>query len=138
MPSLPSHSPLRAAVYVRVSSAKQTEGTSLTTQAESCQAHAAEIGAVVEPSAIFREVFSGTELWQRPQLTLLRDSMRRGEVDVLICHSIDRLSRDQNHLIVLLTEAQRYSCRVVFVIEPLDDSPEGEVVRYLRGWAAKV
>ncbi len=57
----------RAAIYPRVSGTKQEEGYSLETQDEACRRYAAERGYDV--TAVYREVHTGIELWERPQLT---------------------------------------------------------------------
>jgi site-specific DNA recombinase len=126
----------RAAIYLRVSSSVQEDGYSLDTQLDRCQSHAREHG--YEVIAVFREVFTGVELWERPQLTALREAVRRREVGVVIAYSIDRLSRDPVHLGVVLSEAEHAGVAVEFVSEPLDNSPEGQLIRFVRGYAAKI
>src|SRR5215213_8195433 len=87
----------RAVIYCRVSTSKQeTEGTSLGTQEERCRIHAAERGYQIV--AVYREVQSGADLFERPHLTRLRESVRQGEVDVVVADALDRLSRSQAHL----------------------------------------
>ncbi len=82
----------RCAIYVRVSTVGQEQdGTSLDTQEERCRAYAAERGWQVV--AVYRETHTGSELWERPQLTALRDAVRSGAVDVLLAFALDRLSR---------------------------------------------
>jgi site-specific DNA recombinase len=39
---------------------------------------------------------------------------------------------------VILSEADHAGVEVVFVTEPLDDSPEGQLIRFVRGYAAKL
>ena len=135
---VPANAP-RAAVYVRVSTVGQEEdGTSLGTQEAACLAHASTRGGAVDPAHLYREVHTGTELWERPQLQRLREAIRRREVDVVICYAIDRLSRDPVHLGVLISEAEHAGVDIVFVTEPLDNSPEGQLIRFVRGYAAKV
>ena len=87
---------------------------------------------------MFREIHTGTELWERPQLTALRAAVRSRAVDVVVCHSIDRLARDPVHLGVVLSEADHAGVDVSFISELLDDSPEGQLIRFVRGYAAKV
>lgn len=127
---------LRAAIYTRVSTQVQEDGYSLDTQETGCRQHTDGHGYQV--ADIYREVFSGTELWERPQLTALREAIRRHEVDVVVAYAIDRLSRDPVHLGVLLSEAEHAGVSVEFVTEPLDDSPEGQLIRFIRGYVAKV
>ncbi|MBA2450305.1 MAG: recombinase family protein [Chloroflexi bacterium] len=138
MTSLPDTRP-RAAVYVRVSSRTQEEeGTSLVTQEAACRRYAAEHGYTVAEDQVYREVFTGVELWERSVLQRLREAIRRHDVDVAIVHAIDRLARDPVHLGVILTEADHAGVPVEFVSEPLDSSPEGQLIRFVRGYAAKV
>ena len=126
----------RAAIYVRVSTAGQEDNYSLSSQEAACRDYAAAEGYTV--GAVYREVYTGVELWQRPQLTALRDAIRQRDVDVAIACAIDRLARDPVHLGVVLSEAEHAGVRVLFVTEPLDDSPEGQLIRFVRGYAGKV
>ncbi|MCL4467206.1 MAG: recombinase family protein [Chloroflexi bacterium] len=129
----------RAAIYCRVStSGQEQEGTSLQTQEEACRKYAAEHGYTVDEPQVYREVFTGSELWDRPQLSLLREAARRRAVDMIVAYAIDRLSRDPVHLGVVLSEADHAGVGVDFVSEVLDDSPEGQLIRFVRGYAAKV
>ncbi len=127
---------MNALIYVRVSSGPQEEGTSLETQEAACREYAASKGYTVV--GVYREVHTGTELWERPQLTVLRDAVRRRQADAVIIYAIDRLSRDPVHLGVIISEAEHAGVMVEFVTEPLDNSPEGQLIRFVRGYAAKV
>jgi len=130
---------MRAAIYVRVSSSRQEdEGTSLATQEARCREFAGQHGASLEEFDIFRETHTGTELWERSQLTALRSAIRQHTVDLVVCYAIDRLSRDPVHLGVVLSEAEHHGVAVEFVTEPLDGSPEGQLIRFVRGYAAKI
>jgi site-specific DNA recombinase len=142
-----------AALYVRVSSARQAESkdranaestddpkqeTSLDTQLARCRAHAGAQGYVVDEAHVYREVYSGVQLWERPQLTRLREAVRNREVAAVVAYAIDRLARDPVHLGVVLSEAEHAGVAVEFVTEPLDYSPEGQLIRFVRGYAAKI
>lgn len=127
----------RAAIYARVSTQGQSDdGTSLTSQLAACREYAAAHGYPVV--AEYDEVYTGTELYDRPVLSRVRDAMKAREVDVLVCYAIDRLSRDPVHLGVVLSEAQHRGARVEFVTEPMDDTPEGSLLRFIRGYVAQV
>ena len=129
----------RAAIYTRVSSrGQEQDGTSLDSQLAYCRQWLTERGLAADEAQVYREVFTGVELWERPQLTRLREAIRRREVDVVIAHAIDRLARDPVHLGVALSEADHFGVPVEFVTEPVDNTPEGELVRYVRGYAGKV
>jgi site-specific DNA recombinase len=139
--SSPSPTPLgiRAAIYVRVSTAKQEDdGTSLDTQEACSRALCAERGLPVDEALVLRETHTGVELWERPKLTKLREAIRAKAISHVVCYAIDRLARDPVHLGVVLSEADHAGVEIVFVSEPLDDSPEGQLIRFVRGYAAKV
>src|SRR5918998_233226 len=68
----------------------------------------------------------------------MREAIRAREVDAVVAFAIDRLSRDPVHLGVVLSEADHAGVEVEFVTEPLDSSPEGQLIRFVRGYAAKV
>ncbi len=129
---------MRAAIYCRVSTSKQVEGTSLETQEQFCREYAGRQGYAVDSALVMREVYTGEELWDRPKLAMLRDELRRRNVDVLIAYAVDRLSRDPVHLLVVLSEVEHAGGAVEFVTEPVDDTPEGQLVQFVRGYAAKL
>ena len=133
------HASQLAALYCRVSTYGQAEdGTSLDTQEERCRHYAATQDYSIDDAHVYREVYTGTELWQRPQLTALREAIRQSRVTHLVVYAIDRLSRDPVHLGVILSEAEHHGVVVEFVSEPLDHSPEGQLIRFVRGYAARV
>src|SRR3954454_3365891 len=92
----------RAAIYCRVSSAGQEDNFSLATQEAGARKLAAEREYHV--GDVFVDVHSGAELFERPALTALRHQIRCGQVDVVLAHAVDRLSRNQAHLGFLLSE----------------------------------
>jgi DNA invertase Pin-like site-specific DNA recombinase len=137
--SLTASKTKRTAIYPRVSTGHQEhDGTSLASQEEQCRRFAAQRGYVVDESRVHRGVHTGTELWEWPQLSRLREAVRSHDIDVIIAYAIDLLSRDPVHLGVLISEADHHGVSVDFVTEPLDNSPEGQLIRFVRGDAAKV
>lgn len=141
----------RAALYVRVSRPEQADRrvvgatlearereSSLETQETGCRGYAAEHLYRVGEEHVYREKHTGVELWERPQLGRLRQAIRDREVDVVVAHSIDRFSRDPVHLGILVNEAERAGVTIVFVTETLDDSPDGQLVRFVRAYAGKI
>jgi site-specific DNA recombinase len=127
----------QAAIYVRVSTDKQeADGTSLGTQEAACRAYAAERGYTV--AEVYREVHTGSELWERPQLTAMRERVRASDFGVVITYAVDRLSRNQAHLFILVDEWERHGATPAFVTEELDQSPLGKIILSLKGFAAEV
>ena len=126
----------RAAIYCRVSSAGQEDNSSLGTQEAACRSYAAERGWVVVE--VYREVHTGAELFERPQLTALRDAMRHGGFDVLVVHALDRLSRKQTHQGLILAEAEHAGVEWDSVTEDIDNSPTGQILRAVIGGMAEM
>ena len=132
----PTTQPRRAAVYCRVSSAGQEDNSSLATQEAACRAYAEERGWTVV--AVHREVHTGAELFERPELTRLREGMRRGDFDVLLVHALDRLSRKQTHQGLVLSEAEHAGVAWHSATEDIDDSPQGQILRAVIGGMAEM
>ena len=126
-----------AAIYCRVSSKGQEDGTSLPTQEEACRTYCEEHGYQVDESNIYRDVQTGAIL-NRPALERLREQIRSGHIRVAVVYAIDRLSRDQTHLGVLIYEADEHDVKLEFVTEQLDDTPAGQFLRQALGFVASI
>jgi site-specific DNA recombinase len=126
----------RCAIYTRVSSGLQEDNSSLSTQEARCRAYAEERGWMV--TEVFREVHTGAELFERPQLTRLRETMRRREFDVLLVYALDRLSRKQTHQGLILSEAEYAGVEWDSVTEDIDHSPQGQILRAVIGGMAEM
>src|SRR5215213_2851355 len=117
---------LRAALYCRVSTLDQEQdGTSLDSQEAAGRGHAGVLGASIV--AVYREVYTGANLWDRPKLTELRELIRHRVVDIVIIYALDRLSRDQAHIFIVMDEAERHGVQLKFVTEVFDASPVGKM-----------
>ena len=127
-----------AAAYCRVSTSDQErEGTSLDSQKEACLLKASELGYDVPEEYIFQEVWTGAET-DRPQLNELRELVKRQLIDAVICLSTDRLARNPIHIAIIAEECDRREIELHFITEPLDSSPEGALIRYVKGYAAQI
>lgn len=135
-PNPSGNSSSRAALYLRVSTNPQEEiGTSLETQKAACDKYCHEHGLI--PQIVLKETWSGLIL-DRSQLDQLRELARRRQIDAIVVFSTDRLSRDPVHLLVLLEEWDGLGIKTHFVTEPRDDSLEGQLITFVRGWTGKV
>ena len=89
---MPATAPLRAAIYARYSTDKQKE-TSVEDQFRLCRRHCDQKGWQV--TQVFADHgISGTTS-QRPDYLRLLQAAERGEVDIIVAKSLNRLSRDQ-------------------------------------------
>lgn len=127
-----------AVIYCRVSTEDQErEGTSLDSQREACLAKANELGYEVPDEYILVEVYSGLSL-ERPRLDELREWIKHEEIEALVVYSTDRLSRDPVHLLLMADECEKAKVNLCFVTEPLDNSMEGQLLGFVRGWSSKL
>lgn len=130
-----SNSRKRAIAYPRVSGSVQEDGTSLDTQAAAMVEMASGLGHTIVPEDVLPEVGTGINL-DRPVLNRIRAMAAAGEIDALFAYSTDRLSRDPVDLLVLVREFKGHGVEVYFVQDPSDNSPEGELVRFVLGFSA--
>jgi site-specific DNA recombinase len=68
----------------------------------------------------------------------LRSGIKSGAYAAVFCYATDRLSRSPVHLVLIAEECQKCEVALVFVTEPLDSSPEGQLLTFVRGWAAQL
>ena len=125
-----------AAIYARVSTAQQEDGTSLDTQVAACLALAEERGWQVEQPHIFREQASGADQ-ERHLLTQVRRLAGLGTIKAIIVHSPDRLSRDPLHLMVMTEELAEAGAKLLFVQGPSGTTAEDKLVRYILGYVGE-
>ena len=125
---------MRVIVYLRVSTdAQERGGTSLDTQERDSTEYARAKGETV--TQVIRDVASGASL-DRPGLEQVRRAMRDGSCDVVLAHAVDRLSRNQNHIGVLLDEAEEAGVRLDFVTEEFEQTLVGQFILAARAFVA--
>src|SRR5712692_28218 len=122
-----------AAIYARVSSARQKKDQTIGSQTAALREHAAQNRLEVPPEWVFEdEGHSGATL-VRPALEALRDLTAQGCVDVVLCYSPDRLARKFAYQALLIEEFTRAGVRVEFVRGPRGDSPEDQLMVQFQG-----
>ena len=127
---------MKSAIYCRVSTDNQErEGTSLQTQKENCLTYCQS--KHYEVSYRFSEAYSGLSL-ERPELDNLRELVRDEMIDVIVCYSLDRLSRDPGHGVIITQELEKHGIKLETVTEDVDNSELGKLISYIRGYASKV
>jgi site-specific DNA recombinase len=127
---------MKAAIYCRVSTDNQEkEGTSLQTQLENCLAYCQSKG--YEVTQRFSEAYSGLSL-ERPELGNLRELVRNNTIEVVVCHSLDRLSRDPVHGVIITQELEKHGIALEAVTETVDSTEVGKLITYIRGFASKL
>ena len=126
-----------AAIYARVSSARQKKDETIASQTAALRAHAEQLGLDVPEQWVFEdEGHSGATL-VRPALERLRDLIAGVGIDVVLCYSPDRLARKFAYQALLIEEFTRAGTRVEFVKGPRGDSPEDQLLVQFQGMFAE-
>src|SRR6185312_6216618 len=96
-----------AALYARVSSARQKENQTIASQVTALLQDAEVHDYLVPPEWRFQdEGYSGATLL-RPGLEALRDLAAAGQLEVVLIYSPDRLSRKYAYQVLLVEELSR-------------------------------
>jgi site-specific DNA recombinase len=123
----------RAALYARVSTAKQEREDTVASQVALLYQAAEAHGYEVLPGHVFiDEGVSGTRL-DRPALDRLRDLAADGAFEVILVTVPDRLARRYAYQVVLVEEFTRCGCAVSFVQQHLGTRPEEQMLLQMQG-----
>jgi site-specific DNA recombinase len=126
-----------AAIYARVSSARQKRDQTIASQTAALRAHAAKLHLELPEEWVFEdEGHSGATL-VRPALERLRDLVAEVGVDVVLCYCPDRLARKFAYQVLLIEEFARAGTRVEFIKGPRGDSPEDQLLVQFQGMFAE-
>jgi DNA invertase Pin-like site-specific DNA recombinase len=125
----------RAVLYARVSTQEQTKGYSIRQQLEALRDWCAVEGyEVLEECADPGD--SGQHL-ERAGLDRARDLVESGRASLIVAQDADRITREPAHRLLLDSEVERRGARLVALDDWGDDTHEGHLLRYMRGWVAK-
>lgn len=122
--------------YCRVSTAEQARsGYSIADQEEALRAWCAENEHELL-EVVKDEGHSGAYL-ERPGLDRVRDLVEEGRVSLVVAQDADRISREAHHRMLLDDEFERHGCNLVALDDWGDESHEGQLLRFLKGWVSK-
>jgi site-specific DNA recombinase len=108
--------PVRVIGYCRISSDAQDGNYSIPTQEVSVRAYAERQGW--EVAEVISEVASGRLFDERAGLQRVLAACREQEIDAIVVHAADRLSRDPDHAMVILGTARMHRVKVVSATQP--------------------
>jgi site-specific DNA recombinase len=126
-----------AAIYARVSSARQKKDQTIGSQTTALREHARQLGAEVPGEWVFEDAGHSGATLVRPGLEALRDLAAQGCVDVVLVYSPDRLARKFAYQALLIEELARAGTRVEFVKGPRGDTPEDQLLVQFQGMFAE-
>lgn len=126
----------KAILYARVSKEESARnGFSLAQQLEALHAYAIREGYRVV-AEIQDPGYTGISI-ARPGLDEVRDLAEAGGVDFVLAQDADRITREPAHRALLDEEFARYGCKLLALDDWGDDSHEGQLLKFLKGWVAK-
>ena len=126
-----------AAIYARVSSARQKQQETIRSQTVALHAHAEQLGLDVPKQWVFEDDGQSGASLVRPALERLRDLVCQVPVDVLLVYSPDRLARKYAYQALLIEEFAKAGTTVMFVKGPRSDSPEDALLVQFQGMIAE-
>jgi site-specific DNA recombinase len=128
-----------AAIYARVSSARQKEQETIGSQTAALRAHAEQLGLDVGEQWVFCDDGHSGATLVRPALEKLRDLVAQVPVEVVLVYSPDRLARKYAYQALLIEEFAKAGTSVVFVKGPSSgsDSPEDALLVQFQGMIAE-
>lgn len=128
---------IRAAIYARVSSQRQTQSHTIDSQIEQLRQRAQADGAKLPPEMqLIDEGYSGGTL-VRPGLERLRDLAAEGAIDRLYVLCPDRLARSSVHQAILVEELASAGVEMIFLNRPMGCSPEDQLLLQVQGVIAE-
>jgi site-specific DNA recombinase len=126
-----------AAIYARGSSDKQKEENTIASQTAALIAFAREQGYSVPDEWVFEdEGYSGATL-VRPGLERVRDLAAEGQIQAILVHAPDRLSRKYAYQVLLTEEFARAGVQVLFVKAPRNATAEDQLLLQFQGMIAE-
>lgn len=126
-----------AALYARVSSDRQKEQHTIGSQVTALIQYAETHGYLVPAEWQFQDDgYSGATL-VRPGLEAVRDLAAQGQIEAVLVHSPDRLSRKYAYQVLLAEELARGGVQLVFVHGPTGATPEDALVVQFQGMIAE-
>ena len=126
-----------AAIYTRVSSDKQREKNTIASQTAALIDFAQSRGLQVPKEWIFEdEGYSGATLI-RPGLERVRDLAAEGQIQAVLVHAPDRLSRKYAYQVLLIEELARHGVETIFLKAPQTATPEDQLLVQFQGMIAE-
>ena len=126
-----------AAIYTRVSSDRQREAHTIASQTAALVEWATTLDLEVPRDWIFEdEGYSGATL-ERPGLERVRDLAAGGDIEVVLVHSPDRLSRKCAYQVLLIEELARQGVEARFLKAPSSATAEDQLLVQFQGMIAE-
>ena len=123
-------------IYCRVSTDDQEDNTSLDGQEAEARLFCKENSLIV--GEVHKEVYSGFKYRERKKLEYMRQRYRDGKIQGVVVRTLDRLSRSQSHVAILMEEMDHYGVTLYSVKEVIDETPMGKFARMVLAFIAEM
>ncbi len=138
MTKSPSHnasslSPIRVAIYARVSSDQQAQEQTIESQLATLRERIAQDGHVLDDELCFIDDGVTGATLMRPALEQLRDTAYVGGFQKLYVHSPDRLARRYAYQVLLVDELKKREIEIEFLNRAIGASPEEDLLLQMQG-----
>jgi site-specific DNA recombinase len=129
---------MRAAIYIRVSSEEQVDNWSLGAQLERCQEFADSNGWDVVK--VYEDAGFSAKSDQRPALQQLLRDAESGKFEALIIYKLDRLSRRQGHMALIVERLVAAGVRLASATEhlPWENILQRDLIIGVHGLIAQI
>ncbi len=128
---------MRIAVYVRVSTQRQSQMQTIDQQLERLRAHFQTQGWEWPDDQVIRsDGYSGANL-KRPGFDCLREQAAQAHLDRVVITTPDRLACKYIHQMLLIEELEKGGCQVEFVERPMSQDPHDQLLLQIRGAVAE-
>lgn len=124
------------AVYVRVSTDRDEQVSSVENQIDICRNWLERNGYEWNEESVFKdEGISGTVFLDRPAIQLLLDKTKKGEIEMIIFKSISRLARDLKDSLEIRETLLAHNVRVISIEEGFDSFKVGKNDMVFELWS---
>src|SRR5215468_3939231 len=123
----------KVGMYARVSPGRQEEEETIESQIAAIEERVAAMGAKIDPEHRYIDDGWISATLRRPALDKLRDAVVMGNVDCVVIHDPDRLSRHFVNQQVVIDELERKHVEVIFVIGGVARTDEERMLLQMRG-----
>jgi len=129
---------LRAARYIRVSSEKQKDNTSLEEQLRQINQHCSEHGYITSEEHLYMDILTGIEdAWRdRVDLQRMLEACRHDLFEVAVVMHTDRLGRGEV-LIICMEELSYNNVRLESAQQNIEDTDEGKIILHFLSYSSK-
>jgi site-specific DNA recombinase len=130
-------SPLRVAIYARVSSEQQAQEHTIASQVAALRQRVADEGFTLPEELCFLDDGVSGSTLLRPALERLRDAAYTGSFQKLYVHSPDRLARRYAYQVLLVDELTKLGIEITFLNRAIGVSPEEDLLLQMQGMFAE-